>query len=148
MSDPTKNADQFSNGSRRNLLNLDIGGPKSESILNSSMKHVHKEYSNSPRLKSGHIQELLFQNDHNLLGDSGHSQFFVKTEENYDFPNKDQDSDMGTGALSELLFGCEEVDIESLENDLKKNSEGVKDSGAEKDGSVNMVAQILDCLEI
>lgn len=148
MSDPTNNAIELSGSPGRNFFHLNIGGPKHESISNSSMSRVHKEYSNSPRMKSSQTQEILFQNDYKKqLSDTGHSHLFTKPDNGYEFPLPDEDADEGAGTLSDLLFGCEEVDVDSFEKNLQETSKPVSDQGQEEDGA-RLVEQMMDYLDI
>jgi hypothetical protein len=112
------------------------------------MRHVHKEFSNSPRMKSSQIQEILFQNDHEKqLSDRSHSHLFTKPDSGYEFPLPDEDADEGSGTLSDLLFGCEEVDVDSFEKKLQETSRLVSDQGQEEDGA-KLVEKMMDYLDI
>jgi hypothetical protein len=147
MSDPTNNAIEFSGSPGRNFFHLNIGGPKHESISNSSMRHVHKEFSNSPRMKSSQIQEILFQNDHEKqLSDRGHSHLFTKTDSGYEFPLPDGDADEGSGTLSDLLFGCEEVDVDSFEKKPQETSK--PDDQAQEEDGAKLIEKMMDYLDI
>jgi hypothetical protein len=147
MSDPTNNAIEFSGSPGRNFFRLNIGGPKNEIISNSSMRHVHKEFSNSLRMKSSQIQEILFQNDlEKQLSDRDHSHLFTKTDSGYEFPLPDGDADEGSGTLSDLLFGCEEVDVDSFEKKLQETSKP-DDQDQEEDGA-KFIEKMMDYLDI